>query len=431
MCLTEPQAGTDLGLLTTRAEPAGDGTYRVSGTKIFITAGDHDLTDQIVHLVLARLPDAPAGHRRDLALDRAQAACRHRRQRGRAKRRHLRLDRAQDGDPRHRRPACCTSTTPRRAGGRAAHRHGADVHDDEPRPAGSRRTGRRHRRDRLPVSARLCPRTASRAGAPAGASRRRPDPIIVHPDVRRTLLRMRALTEAGQSTGDVAGTRDGRLPPPSRRRPPSAGGRPGGAAHPVVKAACTDNGAEAASLGIGVLRRPRLHHRVRASSSSPATRASARSTRAPTAFRHSTWSAASCHSTRAGWLRRFFHLADGRLGAEHPAEVAGVRGRAGRSGVRAPAGHHHLAGGTRAGDREQAAAAATDYLRLFSLTAFGACGCGWPRPASGPRARGGVHPQKLATARFFCDRILPETAALAQAVRAGKASITAIGDDAF
>jgi 3-(methylsulfanyl)propanoyl-CoA dehydrogenase len=63
MCLTEPQAGTDLGLLTTRAEPDGEGGYRVTGTKIFITAGEHDLTDQIVHLVLARLPDAPAGTR--------------------------------------------------------------------------------------------------------------------------------------------------------------------------------------------------------------------------------------------------------------------------------------------------------------------------------------------------------------------------------
>ena len=61
MCLTEPHCGTDLGLLKTRAEPAGDGTYRISGTKIFITGGEHDLTDNISHLVLARLPDAPAG----------------------------------------------------------------------------------------------------------------------------------------------------------------------------------------------------------------------------------------------------------------------------------------------------------------------------------------------------------------------------------
>jgi len=61
MCLTEPQCGTDLGLLRTRAEPRADGSFAISGTKIFITAGEHDFTENIVHLVLARLPDAPAG----------------------------------------------------------------------------------------------------------------------------------------------------------------------------------------------------------------------------------------------------------------------------------------------------------------------------------------------------------------------------------
>ncbi len=63
MVLTEPHAGTDLGLMRTRAEPAADGSYRVTGTKIFITSGDHDLTENIVHFVLAKLPDAPAGSR--------------------------------------------------------------------------------------------------------------------------------------------------------------------------------------------------------------------------------------------------------------------------------------------------------------------------------------------------------------------------------
>jgi alkylation response protein AidB-like acyl-CoA dehydrogenase len=63
MCLTEAQAGTDLGLLRTRAEPDDDGAYRITGEKIFITSGDHDLAGNIVHLVLARLPDAPGGTR--------------------------------------------------------------------------------------------------------------------------------------------------------------------------------------------------------------------------------------------------------------------------------------------------------------------------------------------------------------------------------
>ena len=67
MCLTEPQCGTDLGLVRTKAEPARRWQLSITGGKIFISAGEHDLTENILHLVLARLPDAPAG--------RAASAC--------------------------------------------------------------------------------------------------------------------------------------------------------------------------------------------------------------------------------------------------------------------------------------------------------------------------------------------------------------------
>jgi len=63
MCLTEAHCGSDLGLLKSKAEPAGDNLFNISGTKIFISAGEHDMSDNIIHLVLARLPDAPAGTR--------------------------------------------------------------------------------------------------------------------------------------------------------------------------------------------------------------------------------------------------------------------------------------------------------------------------------------------------------------------------------
>ncbi|WOE31288.1 MULTISPECIES: acyl-CoA dehydrogenase C-terminal domain-containing protein [unclassified Acinetobacter] len=63
MCLTEPHAGTDLGIIKTKAEPNTDGSYKITGTKIFITGGDHDLTQNIIHLVLAKTPNAPAGSR--------------------------------------------------------------------------------------------------------------------------------------------------------------------------------------------------------------------------------------------------------------------------------------------------------------------------------------------------------------------------------
>ena len=61
MCLTEPHCGTDLGMLRTKAEPQADGTYKITGAKIFISAGEHDMAENIIHLVLARLPDAPQG----------------------------------------------------------------------------------------------------------------------------------------------------------------------------------------------------------------------------------------------------------------------------------------------------------------------------------------------------------------------------------
>ncbi|AZZ90821.1 acyl-CoA dehydrogenase [Hahella sp. KA22] len=63
MCLTEPHSGTDLGIIRTKAEPNGDGSFAITGTKIFITGGEHDLSENIIHLVLAKLPDAPAGSR--------------------------------------------------------------------------------------------------------------------------------------------------------------------------------------------------------------------------------------------------------------------------------------------------------------------------------------------------------------------------------
>ena len=97
MCLTEPHCGTDLGLLRTRAVPQGDGSYKITGTKIFISAGEHDLTENIIHLVLARLPDAPKGIK-GISLFLVPKFLVKRGRLARApQRRRLRIDRAQDG----------------------------------------------------------------------------------------------------------------------------------------------------------------------------------------------------------------------------------------------------------------------------------------------------------------------------------------------
>ena len=98
MCLTEAHCGTDLGLIKTRAVPQADGSYAVTGSKIFISAGEHDMSANIIHLVLAKLPDAPAGTKG--IVYRAQVPCRLRRAQCGA----LRLHRTQDG---HQGPATC------------------------------------------------------------------------------------------------------------------------------------------------------------------------------------------------------------------------------------------------------------------------------------------------------------------------------------
>ena len=92
MNLTEPQAGSDVGALKSRATPNGDGSWSIKGTKIFISFGDHDLADNIVHLVLARTPDAPAGTR-GISLFLVPKV----RRDGSVERRPRGIDRAQDG----------------------------------------------------------------------------------------------------------------------------------------------------------------------------------------------------------------------------------------------------------------------------------------------------------------------------------------------
>ena len=146
MQLTEPQAGSDVGALRTKAERAADGSYRITGSKIFITYGEHDLTDNIIHFVLARLPDAPAGTKGiSLFLDSEVHARRHAQRRarafGRAQARHPCLAHLHHGLWRCRR----RRRLPHRRG---AQGHGVHVHHDEPRAARGRPAGRRHRRAR-------------------------------------------------------------------------------------------------------------------------------------------------------------------------------------------------------------------------------------------------------------------------------------------
>ena len=256
MCLTEPQCGTDLGLIRTRAVPAGDGSFRVDGTKIFISAGEHDLTENIVHLVLAKLPDAPAGTR-GISLfvvpKFLPVEGRGRLGQRRAQRRPLRRHRAQDGHPRlvhlHHAVRRCRGL----AGGRPAPGHGRDVHHDERRPARRRHPGAGRRRGRLPGGPGLRPGAAAGplAGRPACPDRAA-DPIIVHPDVRRNLLTIKAFTEGARALAYWVGLqldRAERHPDPAERQ---AADDLAALMTPIIKAFLTDLGFAATNLAMQV-----------------------------------------------------------------------------------------------------------------------------------------------------------------------------------
>ena len=197
MNLTEPQAGSDLALVRTRAEPQPDGTYKVFGTKIFITYGEHDMAENIVHLVLARVSGRARGREGHQPVRRAQVHGQQGRLAGCAQRRALREHRAQAGHqgladrsaavrrPRRRR---------RLPGGRGEPRPGVHVHHDERGPLRGGRAGHRDCRARPTSMPWPMPRTACRS-RPVDGSINASAPIIHHPDVKRMLMTMRAYIE--------------------------------------------------------------------------------------------------------------------------------------------------------------------------------------------------------------------------------------------
>ena len=296
MQLTEPQAGSDVGALRTRADRAGDGSYRLKGQKIFITYGEHDLTDNIIHFVLARLPDAPPGTRGIslflvpkflLNADGSLGA-----------RNDVRAHSVEHKLGIHGSPTCTMIFGDR--GGAV----GYIVGDEN---AGMACMFTMMNRARLAVGLQgvgIAERATQQALAYARERRQgrtpgmRPTesaPIIAHPDVKRTLMSMRSLTQAARTicyATAMALDRAERGADKTARQ----------AAH-----------ARASLLTISASRWPRSACRCMAAwatsrkparRSISATRASPRSTKAPTASRRSISSPASCRWPTARWLRR-------------------------------------------------------------------------------------------------------------------------------
>ena len=206
MCLTEAHSGTDLGLIRTRAEPRADGSYSLSGSKIFITGGDQDLTENIVHLVLAKLPDAPAGPRgislflvpkvlvnADGTLAQANAvSC---------------------GSIEHKMGIKASATCVINFDGAQGWLIG-----EANKGLAAMFTMMNYERLSIGIQGIGCAETSyqnartyarerlqSRAPTGAVAPDKMADPIIVHPDVRRMLLSMKAMTEGGRAFASYVG----------------------------------------------------------------------------------------------------------------------------------------------------------------------------------------------------------------------------------
>lgn len=434
MCLTEPHCGTDLGLLRTKAVLQDDGSYKITGTKIFISAGEQDLTENIIHLVLARLPDAPKGTKgislfvvpKFLVND--------------------------DGSLGARNGAVCGSIE-HKMGIKASATCVMNFDDAVGWLVGEPNKGMNAmfammNTERLSVGIQgLGLAQASYEGATTYARERlqgrsltgvkhpdkAADPIIVHPDVRRMLLTQRAYVEGARALGVwVSKNLD-----ISKHHPDSETRQTAddlvALMTPVVKALMTDIGFEVANLGVqvygghGYIREHGMEQYVRdariAQLYEGTNGVQALDLVGRKMFAHT-----------GRYLRSVFHPISEFIEANEnnsalaefiqPLSVAFLKlqqatGQIARLGLSNP---------------DEVGAAATEYLRLFGLTVLGylwvrMAEIGLDKQASGQSDA--FYDAKVDTARFYVQRLLPQTHGLFTIILAGSRSIMAFNEDAF
>jgi acyl-CoA dehydrogenase len=253
MQLTEPQAGSDVGALRTRAERASDGSYRINGTKIFITYGDHDMSDNIVHFVLARLPDAPPGTRGislfliPKFMVNADGSL--------GQRNDIYASGIEHKLGMHAAPTCTMTMGDR--GGAIGYLIGEEnrgmlcmftMMNQARLSVGLEGVGIA---DRAYQQA-LAFAQERRQGRAAGKTGDGPDPIIVHPDVKRMLMQMRALTAAARTICYATAVALDVSVRATDAKVRSLAAARGALLTPIAKAFSTDIGNEVASLGVQI-----------------------------------------------------------------------------------------------------------------------------------------------------------------------------------
>jgi butyryl-CoA dehydrogenase len=433
MCLTEPQCGTDLGQIRAKAEPNGDGSYKITGTKIFISAGAHDLTDNIIHLVLARIVGAPPGIRgislfivpkfqvkengslgprngvRCGSIEhkmgiKASSTC------------VINFDEAQGyllGEMHKGMRAMFTMMNTARLGvaiqGMAL---GETAYQTARQYAMDRLQGRSLKGEKFPDK-------------PA-------DPIIVHPDVRRMLLTMRAYTEGARA---LAGWISLALDRANHHADPEIREEADDLVSlmtPIMKAMFTDNAFVATNLGMqvfgghGYIREWGMEQLVRDCRITQIYEGANGIQGLDLVGRK-----LPMHNGRL--LRRFFHPVDAYLRErmekpELQQFVMPVMKAFGRlQQITALVVQKGMA------DPEEAGAAASEYLRAFGLVALGYM---WARIAelSLPKLDGDealFYKGKVATARYYMARLLPETNGLFASIATGAKPLMELEAEAF
>ena len=433
MCLTEPHCGTDLGLIRTKAVPNGalgpDGqtAYKISGTKIFISAGEHDLTENILHLVLAKLPDAPPGAK-GISLFLVP-----------------KILVKSDGSLGARNGVACGALE-HKMGIKASATCVMNFDEAEGYLVGKPHSGLRAmftmmNTARLAVGIqglglaetayqsavayakeRMQGRTLKGAKYPDKPA----DPIIVHPDVRKMLLTMRAQIEGARAlalwVGMAVDVAERHADEAKRQEADDLVAL----MTPIIKAYLTDLGTEATNMGMQVFGG---HGYIREHGMEQL----ARDARIAQLYEGTNGIQALDLVGRklplgmGRLLRRFFHPVLAFIEAnQSDAELADfVLPLAKAFGRLQQATAWVAQQGLR--DPEEAGAAASDYLRLFALTALAFM---WAQAAKAvlamPEAqRRDFHKAKLATARFYMTRLLPQTSALFAMINAGAKPIMA------
>jgi len=426
MCLTESHAGTDLGLIRTRAEPQADGSFHISGSKIFITGGEQDLTENIIHLVLAKLPDAPAGAKgislflvpkflveADGSLGPRNAA-------------HC-------GSVEHKMGIKASATCVMNFDGASGYLVG------EPNKGlAAMFTMMNYERLSIGIQGIGCAdasyqsaaryaneRLQSRAASGPQAQDKNADPIIHHGDVRRMLLTMRALTEGGRAFAAYVGQQLDLA-----RYAEDAGEREHAQRlvallTPVAKAFFTDNGLESCVAGQqvfgghGYIREWGQEQRVR-------------DVRIAQIYE-------GTNGIQALDLLGRKVIADGGQAlASFAAEVRAFSVAAPLHREALQASLARLEGTSEwlrtrvAEDANLVSSVAVEYLQLFGLTAYAYM---WARMAGVAHARReddpGFHGAKLACAEFYFQRVLPRSLALEASIRAGSASLYGMAPEQF